>query len=391
MSKAFSPAALAECRSYERNEVRAALEKVIALAGGLDWVKPGMRIALKANLIAGGEPEKAITTHPAVLAELCRILKERGAAGVVGDSPGGVFTEGFVGSIYRRSGLTICLEAGGELNGDFSTEQRENPEGKAARLLDCTSWIFSCDGLINVCKLKTHGMMNFSGAVKNLFGTVPGTIKPEYHFRYPEVSAFADMLIDIDEFYRPALNIMDAVVGMEGNGPTAGKPREVGCLIASVSPYSLDLLAAGLIGLTAADVPTLEAAAKRGLAPEELSELPLLGDPASSFMIADYDLIRERRSLKFAGKGPLGRLKGAIFGKVMETRPKADASCIGCGKCAGVCPAKAIVMRGKRPDIRREKCIKCFCCQEFCPVGAMKVHRTLPARLLQKSGAGKKR
>ena len=381
----YSPVAIAACSSYDNNEVREALQRATGLVDGLSFVKPGMRIAIKVNLVAGGTPESAVTTHPVVAAELCRMIRELGATPVVGDSPGGVFTDKYVSGVYRHAKMELTEEAGGILNHDFGAEHRENPEGKVAKVLDCTSWIFQCDALINVCKLKTHGMMSYSGAVKNLFGTVPGTMKPEYHFRFPNIEDFADMLVDIDEFYKPALNIMDAVVGMEGNGPTAGTPRKVGCILASASPYPLDLAAAGIIGLSAPDVPTIAAAVNRGLSPKELSELTLLGDPVSRFTVSDYELIRERSSLAFTGKlkGPLGKFMGTLFSKALESRPVPEKNCVGCEECRKICPAKAIHMENKRPVIDRSKCIKCFCCQEFCPVGAMKVHRTLPARLLQ--------
>ena len=311
----YAPVAVAACKSYENEEVREALKRAIEPLGGLSFVKPGMRIALKVNLVAGGTPESAVTTHPVVASELCRMIKELGAIPVVGDSPGGVFADSFVSGVYRRAKMELTEEAGGILNHDFDAEHRENPEGKVAKALDCSSWIFRCDALINVCKLKTHGMMSYSGAAKNLFGTVPGTMKPEYHFRFPKIEDFADMLVDIDEFYKPALNVMDAVVGMEGNGPTQGKPKKVGCLLACASPHPLDLAAAGLIGLSAEDVPTLKAAVNRGLCPGDLSELTLLGDPVSSFRVSDYELVRERASLTFTGrlKGPLGELLGALF------------------------------------------------------------------------------
>ena len=252
-----------------------------------------------------------------------------------------------------------------------------------ARTFTYTRWLDDADAIIDFCKLKSHGMMTMSAAVKNLFGTIPGTMKPEYHFRFPEERDFADMLVDLNEYFRPRLSIADAVVGMEGNGPTAGTPRPIGALLASKSPYALDLACAEVIGVTMNDVPTLRAACERGLAPADVSGLTVYGD-LTALKISDFQNILSHRSLRFEGAGGGGgRLVGAALGKLLSSRPKVKkADCAGCGLCARICPAKAIQIEKKLPHIDRGKCIRCFCCQEFCPKGAMKVHRPPVARLL---------
>ena len=152
--------------------------------------------------------------------------------------------------------MTAVEEVGARLNRDFSQRAVSFPEGKILRSFQYTAWLDGADAIIDVCKLKTHGMMGMSCAVKNLFGVIPGTLKPEYHFRYPNPDDFAAMLVDLADFVRPRLSICDAVVAMEGNGPTAGTPRNVGAVLAAQSPHALDLAAAHIIGLRAQDVPT---------------------------------------------------------------------------------------------------------------------------------------
>jgi ferredoxin len=210
-------------------------------------------------------------------------------------------------------------------------------------------------------------------------------MKPEYHFRFPDHDAFADMLIDLAEFAKPVLSISDAIIGMEGNGPTQGSPREIGVLLASKSPYNLDLVAAEIIGLKAKDVPTLMAAARRGLSPENADEVEILSDTPLPKQ-AGFAHVAVRRSLSFSGnRGFFGRTFSFVARKALSSRPTVRRGCIGCQKCAEICPAKAIVMKNKKPVIDRTSCIRCFCCQEFCPVGAMQVHRTAIARLLTRS------
>jgi ferredoxin len=173
---------------------------------------------------------------------------------------------------------------------------------------------------------------------------------------------------------------------MEGNGPTAGDPRHIGALIASRSPYHLDLVAADIIGMKKENVPTLEAAYARGLAPATAQEVDIIGDAAALY-VPDYKKLLTHSSLEFKNfiGGAAGPLLGTIAGKLLRTRPKVKAKeCIGCGVCYNICPAKAIIIKNKIAIIDKKSCIRCFCCQEFCPKGAMKVHRTAIARLLVK-------
>lgn len=373
------------CGGYAPDEVLDALRAAIAPLGGLDWVQPGMRIALKVNLISMMKPDAAATTHPEVIAALTRLLQERGASVVVGDSPGGPFTQAYVGSVYRAAGMQRAEEAGAELNRDFSVREAEFPQAAVAKRFEYTGYLAKADAVINVCKLKTHGMMAMTAAAKNLFGTIPGVKKAEYHYRYPETERFAGMLVDLNEYFRPRLCIVDAVVAMEGNGPTQGKPRKLGALLASACPHSVDMLCAKLIGLNAADVPTLAEAVRRGLIPESADALVVHGD-YRPFVATDFELIRHFRPIRFysSGKTIAGRLMGKAARIALETKPGVfRRECVGCGKCMEVCPAKAITMRGRLPVIDRKKCIRCFCCQELCPKGAMKAMRPAAAKLLE--------
>ena len=376
---------IARCESYDEAEVTAALRAVLEPIGGLDWVRPGMKVAIKANLVTFMKPESAATTHPAVLIALVKLLRERGAEAVVGDSPGGLYNAAFVGRVYAATGMKLVEQAGAQLNRNFGELQAEFPEGKAAKRFTYTAWLDDADGIIDFCKLKSHGMMSMSAAVKNLFGAIPGTLKPEYHFKYPNERDFADMLVDLNEYFKPRLCIADAIVGMEGNGPTAGVPRKIGALMASASPYKLDLACAAVIGLNMEDVPTIRAAHDRGLCPSTCAELSIEGDLAG-VKIADFDNILNHRSLRFQGNGGgMQRLVGKTIEKLLSSKPDANRkACVGCGVCAGICPAHAIEIREKLPHIDRKKCIRCFCCQEFCPKGAMIVKRPPVARLLNR-------
>lgn len=374
------------CPSYEENLCRQALLQVLAPLGGLDWVKPGMKIAIKANLVSFLKPEAAATTHPTLLCALTGLLKERGASVVIGDSPGGLYNPVYVERVYKATGMHLAEAAGAALNRNFEQRAAQCPDAKVAKNIQYTAYLDEADAIINFCKLKAHGMMGMSNAAKNLFGVIPGTMKPEYHFRYPDPKDFARMIVDLNEHFRPVLSITDGIIGMEGNGPTNGTPRRIGMIAASRSPHKLDLLCAGLLGLRREDVPTLEAALERGLIPETAEELEVAGDP-EAFYMPDFENVKTLNSLLFRDMGGnrLGKLFGGFAQKALGSKPKVTkGECIGCGKCRDLCPAKAITIQKKLPKIDRKVCIHCFCCQEFCPKGAMKVHRPAVAELLNK-------
>lgn len=377
---------VARCASYEEAEVMAAMKAVLEPIGGLGWVRSGMKIAIKANLVTFMKPESAATTHPSVLIALVKLLKERGAEVVVGDSPGGLYNAAFVNRVYAATGMKLVEQAGAQLNRHFGEAHASFSEAKVAKEFTYTAWLDEADAIIDFCKLKSHGMMSMSAAVKNLFGTIPGTLKPEYHFKYPDERDFADMLVDLNEYFKPRLAIADAIVGMEGNGPTAGEPRKIGALMASASTYSLDLVCADVIGVTMNDVPTIRAAHERGLCPASSAELEIAGD-LESVKISDFKNILSHRGLQFQGSGSLmSKVTGKVIEIALRSKPDVNkADCVGCGVCAGVCPAHAIEIRDKIPRIDRKKCIRCFCCQEFCPKGAMVVKRPPVARLLNRN------
>ena len=336
------------CSQYDPDLCRKALEEVLAPIG-LEWVTPGMQIGIKANLVAAMEPDTAATTHPVLLAALTEILCEKGAEVIVGDSPGGLYNTAAMERVYRVCGLDAVEKAGGKLNRDFSRKEGSFPEGAVLHQFQHTAWLDQCDAIINFCKLKTHGMLTMTGAVKNFFGTIPGTMKPEYHFRFPDPMEFASMLVDLQEFWKPKLHIMDAVVAMEGNGPTAGTPRPVGLLLASEDPYVLDWVCAPLMGLSAERVLTNRAAMDRGLVtPVPFPETLLPSVQRFHLPPAKSTLFRNLLP------GKAGEVLGKAIQSILSPHPALTASlCIGCGKCAGICPPHAIVMKNGKPHIQR--------------------------------------
>lgn len=377
MERAFDTAVV-PCADYGEG-LEGALISALDAIGGLDFVKAGMTVCIKANLVTAAKPETATTVHPRLLEVLCRLLTDRGARVIIGDSPGGLYNEGVLSHVYRVTGLAALEREGVALNRNFGEKDAAYPEGRVLHSFRYTAYLDEADAIINVAKLKCHGMMGMSAAAKNMFGTVPGTLKPEYHFRFPDHRDFASMILDLDDYFKPVLHLVDAVVGMEGNGPTGGDPRQIGALVASRSPHGADAVCARLIGLSPEEIPTLTLAREEGL----LEGDRLFGD-ADALALADFRNIAVKSSLQFAGNGKslFHRLKGKFFAAALRSKPTLrKKDCVGCGLCKNVCPASAIVIKNKKAVIDRDLCIRCFCCQEFCPKSAMVVHRPLLARI----------
>lgn len=373
-----------ECKNYEFDEVYLRMKQLLFQNHLLDFVKEGMTIAIKANLVSASKPDHAVVTHPIVVASLCKILLEMNVKVVVGDSPGGLFNDAVLNNIYHKTNMDMVCQYGAQLNHNYKQEIIDVDHLKIVKHLDCSAWLLEADAIINFAKMKTHGMMSLSGSVKNMFGSVPGTIKLEYHYRYPSHQDFANMLIDIQEFYKCKLHLMDAIDAMEGNGPTMGTPKNVGLLLASKNPYNLDVVCCKLMNLDILQVPTIQEAILRNLSVSSFEEIQLNLD-IQPYIVETYKNIEHNDTIQFynGNSSFFKRWLGKLAKAIMLTRPQVKKKqCIGCQKCANICPANAITMVKNKPQINKKVCIRCFCCQEFCPVGAMKTHRTRISKLL---------
>ena len=360
--------ALRRCENYENENVQQTIDELFELCGGIGRVvSPGERVLIKVNLLMKRTPDRATTTHPAVARAIVRAVQKAGGEAILCDSPGGPYTRGMLAGVYETCGMkAVAEETGCVLNDDFSTMTRMLPDGVAARKLDLLGVLDTVDKVITVGKLKTHGLTTMTGCVKNLFGVIPGTVKVEYHARYQDVRLFSDMLLDICAAVKPCFAILDAVEGMEGEGPSGGKPRLIGALIGSENPHAADVVGARLIGLEPEQVTTLEAAKRHGVLPE----VEIAGDAVEPLIQADFDIPMKQRS------SSLVRLVNALP-QFLRPRPVfTHRKCDGCGVCMRSCPAKAISMNEhRRPQVDLSACIRCYCCQELCPKTDIEVKR----------------
>ncbi len=354
------------CADYDRVRVQQSVDEIFALCGGMT-IKPGQRVLVKVNLLKKTTPDTATTTHPEVARAVVCAVQRAGGVPVLADSPGGPFMRGALSGVYQASGMrAVAEETGCALNDDFSTTTRYFPEGQRAKQLDLIGLVDKVDAVITVGKLKTHELTTMTGCVKNLFGLVPGTLKVEYHSRYPKADAFSDMLVDLCACVKPTFAVMDAIDCMEGDGPAGGRPRRIGALLGGRDPHQVDALAAQLIGLEPGDVTTLFAAMQRGL----LQPFDVVGDDFKALAVSDFDIPMCGRLTGLAGM--VEKLPQAFRPRPVFTHKLCD----GCGTCVRACPMQAISMdSANRPQVDLEKCIRCYCCQELCPKNDVRIRR----------------
>lgn len=376
---------LVSCKDYEYENVKNAILKNIEQIGGLsNYITKDDVVLLKVNLLMKKRPEEATTTHPVYVRALSQILHDFGVKVIIGDSPGGPFSEKLLKSMYKYTGYEEASElSGATLNYNVNSFNNKCENALYLKSLTMTDMLNDCTKVISVSKLKTHGMMTFTGAVKNMFGTIPGVKKAEYHFNMKTHDEFADCLIDICLSANPVLSFMDGIVGMEGEGPSGGNPREIGVSIASTSPYHLDKVACNIIGLDFKKVPTIRQSVKRGFITDDLTDIDIIGENVESFHIDNYE-IPETKLIGYSGRIPKGFER--FLNKNIQPKPVFDyEKCVGCEICKDSCPAKVIKMVDKKPVVDLEDCIRCFCCQELCPKVAVSVKRPALLKLFIKS------
>jgi uncharacterized protein (DUF362 family)/Pyruvate/2-oxoacid:ferredoxin oxidoreductase delta subunit len=356
-------------RTEGYNALRSRVCELIDNLGGWEnFVRSGDSVLLKVNLLSARQPARGVTTHPEVVRAVAESLLDFGAKVALGDSPGGA--DKGLERVFRNTGMIAVAEELGIPWIKFETAGTRQVRIDDRLTLFLTEATSDYDHVINMPKLKTHSLTLFTGAVKNLFGLVPGLRKATYHKLFPLPSDFARMLVAVYEQSPVTLHIMDGVVGMEGNGPSSGDLRDSNLLLASTDGVALDAVACHLIGIKEGRVKTTLFADKKGLGNGKLANIDIAGGNIEDFVL--------EQPFKLPPMMPEAVIPSWIlrfFARFIKYRPiPLDEKCIRCGVCAKHCPVDAIQMHGKElPDFDYSKCITCLCCMELCPEEAVKL------------------
>ncbi len=330
----------------------------------------GKTVLLKPNILGAMGPEKHVNTHPAIVRAAIEAVERRGPARVmVGDNSG----MRAYGSNEKTAEVAGIRQVAGDRYVNLGASPVKTPVDSAfAEHLAVSREVLECDVLVSLPKMKTHVATGITGAIKNTYGHLVGGEKTRLHREAQGgLLAFARAVVDVYQVRPPDLVVMDAVTAMEGQGPSGGRPRDVGRVLASTDAVALDTVMAAMMGLEPRTVPMLKEAEDRGLGTADLEEIEIDG-PLE--VVPDF---------KTPGLGQgLGTWISRLATYVFVTRPEVRHDrCVTCGSCAQACPVEAIAMTDDGPVIDYARCIRCFCCHEMCRYGAMDLSRRM--RLLQ--------
>jgi uncharacterized protein (DUF362 family)/Pyruvate/2-oxoacid:ferredoxin oxidoreductase delta subunit len=368
--------ALALCPDYAyRHVLKGVMDALHPLGGMKAFVHKGDRVLIKPNLLVAKDADRCVTTNPAVVKAVIHLVREAGGVPAIGDSPA-------VGGLHRvaaRAGIAAVAQEYDCPLVEFREAVRVSP-GKdyTFRRFELAKAILDADVVINLPKVKTHSMMLLTLGVKNMFGCVPGMRKAQWHLRAGvDHASFAGMLVELCRLVRPALTIADGIMGMEGEGPGSGNPRQLGLLVASGNPYALDTAICRIIGAPLEKAPTIQAARQRGFAGADPKHIEVLGHRIKNGEITPF-----RLPTRFDAQWNLPRFVKKSLTHAFVPKPVIkEALCKVCMACGEVCPPQAISVRDKKINIDYRSCIRCYCCQEVCPEGAVRLQAGWFARL----------
>lgn len=356
--------AIAECPTYDSGNISAALGKLVQSLGGADqFIKPGSSVLIKPNLLTDRAPEKAVTTHPELVRALIRMVRQAGGTPFIGDSPAGAIK---METVLEKTGFRALCD---EEKVRFVVFEKEQSVMRNYRgiPLAITKPALDADLIINAPKLKTHVFTLFTNAVKNVFGLLPGFQKSMMHMHFSNPRRFGDCLAFLYAQVNPRLTVCDAIIGMEGEGPSGGTPVQIGLLAASGDGVALDAALCRLLKINPKNVPYFENLRKMGAGETNPDNIELVGDLRAAQNLRPIRQPVGAGLMKFI-PGRLARLVAPYI----WIRPGFNDRCVACNRCVEVCPAKALERNANNhPRLNRGKCIGCCCCHEICPERAI--------------------
>lgn len=370
--------ALFKVKDYDRKILREKTEAIFdAFGGAAGMFKRGDRVLIKPNLLLARDRDRHVTTHPEIVFAAGSILKDLGCELTIGDSPGfgsavSVADKCGVGAVARELGAKV-------VSFKTSAELKVNSENRIFKRFEIAGDILEADKVVNLAKLKSHGQMLLTMAVKNMFGAVVGLLKPQWHFKAgSDADLFARMLVELNLAIAPAFTILDGIYGMEGNGPSNGDARELNILMGGKNCVAIDAAAAAILKIQPKNYFTGRAAIKMGLPGAELSDIEIVGD-----MILDFNIENFKLPHLIDADWPIFQFMKKFLKSFFTPAPLyRKAACKFCMICKDLCPAKAITQPNPQDlDFDLKKCIRCFCCQEMCPHGAITVKTSSGQRI----------
>ncbi|MCF7858773.1 MAG: DUF362 domain-containing protein [Candidatus Cloacimonetes bacterium] len=336
-------------------------------------------ILLKPNLLGAFTPDRAVTTNPVIVDVVVTYLKEIGKDVILGDSPGG---STLVDHVWDKTGMKQIAEKHNVTLVNF-TKGNINKKKSATMEFPISQYLWDVDAVVNLCKYKTHSLMSYTGAIKNLYGVIPGLKKSDYHKSYPDQKKFTTVITELYSIVKDRINfnILDGIVGMEGDGPSAGNPRNFGIVMASGSASALDYIASKMLGFKPDKLDYVISALKiDGIDPTEID----IDQQWQGFKFPKVKIKKIGLYVTIVKYTPKFLMR--IFKKYFNYYPDFNDKCRQCNICVESCPMYVMELKvgADHPVIDYDKCIKCMCCHEMCPYQAIYIHKSFLAKFLIK-------
>jgi len=382
---------VSRCESYKKNDVKSViLEGLNRLGGPGKYINEKQKICVKPNLLLPASPDKAITTHPVFIEAVIEILAEHTGQPeniIIADSfaPGVPFTRSGIEKVYRETGLLgIAERTGCRLNFATDYSRVSNKKGRLLKKIDIINVVRDSQVIINLPKFKTHNLTTITGAIKNMFGVVPGFTKVGYHLRFDDINVFTGMLLDLVMLVKPTLNIMDGILGIEGDGPGhSGTPRNIGIVMISDDPVAMDLIIGHIMNVAEEHNPFIKIARERGISSAYWENIEMMGTKIDEFIIRDYKLPKSAGQEKLIENKFINKYIIPRIRNYLNPYPYADMNkCNSCMTCQKVCPQKVVTCTESNVKFDYSNCIRCFCCSEMCPEGAIDIKYSFLGNLI---------
>jgi uncharacterized protein (DUF362 family)/Pyruvate/2-oxoacid:ferredoxin oxidoreductase delta subunit len=368
---------MVSCADYAYPNVQSAVRTCFDRIGGLKrFVKKDQAVLIKPNLLSAKDPSRAITTHPSVVRAVTEQVQELGAVPILGDSPGGV--DRGIKRVWENTKLSeVAGQTGAKLVAFESSGvyPKTTPEGKTYHI---AKPVIDADVIISLAKLKTHTLTLMTCALKNMFGSIPGFRKAVYHKEAPKPKDFAKVIVDIFSLTKPHVTLVDAIVAMEGDGPSSGDPKYAGLLLAGTDAVALDMVAARIMGFKDGEIDITVEAQRRGLGPRSFEQVEILGEDLNDLSVPKFPkfVLPSNRLIRMIPNFLIKLITPFVW-----VRPNIlDGNCINCNICVENCPTKTIRAGEKRPSFDYTNCINCMCCHELCPEKAIYLEKSRIAK-----------
>lgn len=383
--------AIQKCGTYDKEELSQKIEKCVSLAGGFEkYISVAKKILLKPNLLSPSAPASAVTTHPVFVESVIDIIKKIAGSSIeitIADSPGVAtpHTKRDLSKLYEITGFKYFLNIPGvTLNFDTGYSTVSFKDGKVLKQLDIIKPVLEADLIINLPKFKTHSLTRFTGSVKNMYGIIHGRTKTLLHTKFMDIHKFNDMLLDIYLFKKPVLNIMDGILGMEGEGPgMSGKARETGLILASTNGIALDNVVSIIMGFKENQIPLISCARERNLPGFEFKNIEISGERIEEVIIKNFILPKHTNIDRITKNRFINTYIFPFIRNTLSLSPYQNKiKCDLCGTCRDICPENAIIIESKKLKLDYKKCVRCYCCSEMCPNAAMDLEYSFLGNLI---------